>query len=206
MDNKDKASLLARLNEDQLREQVLIPLLGRIGFRSPILYHGSREHGKDIICFDVDRLGQRIYMGVVAKKGDINGAVASDKGIWEVCRQVQQCFDKPYDDLFGMKQVTMDYVWVITNGRILASASDSIYESLKKSNLSKLIRFIQVEQLVAMIDEHFAAYWNQADESIESVRAQRDRALRLCGEIIGSLGATKQEIETICIATITFPV
>ena len=50
MDNKDKASVLARLNEDQLREQVLIPLLGRLGFGA-MLYHGHARKGQGHYLF-----------------------------------------------------------------------------------------------------------------------------------------------------------
>ena len=39
-----------------------MPLLGRMGMRAATEYHGAREHGKDIVCFDVDRLGERRYI------------------------------------------------------------------------------------------------------------------------------------------------
>jgi hypothetical protein len=71
MDPNPKISRLRNLDEQALRETVLVPLLMRMGLKAVMIYHGPRERGKDIICFDLDRLGRREYMAVVAKVTDL---------------------------------------------------------------------------------------------------------------------------------------
>lgn len=131
MANEKKLQTLRNLDERGLQQDVLVPLLNRMEFRGVSLYHGPRERGKDIVCFEYDRLRNREYLAVVAKAGDLNGSVSSDRGLREVTYQAEQCFDVPYEDLFGMTQLTMDRVWIVTSGRIVPGASDSVYEHLK---------------------------------------------------------------------------
>lgn len=135
MNGESKIERLRLLDEKALREDVLVPLLGRMGYKAVTVYHGSRERGKDIVCFDYDRLQNREYMAVVVKTADLDGSINSANGLPEVVRQVQQCFDVPYEDLFGMDRVTMHEVWVVTSGRVVSGAADSIFDTLQKSNL-----------------------------------------------------------------------
>lgn len=79
-------------------------------------------------------LGQPEYLAVVAKAVDLSGSVSSPKGLREVGHQVLQCFDNPYEDLFGMTRVSIDRVWIVTSKRILSGAETSIFSSLEKNN------------------------------------------------------------------------
>ena len=141
MDIKTKTSKLDRIDEKALRESILVPLMSRMGFKAVTLYHGSRERGKDIICFDYDRLGSREYLAVVAKASDLDGTVSSSESLREIAYQIEQCFDVPYEDLFRMTRITMDRVWVVTSRRIIPGAADPVFSYLEKRNLSKLVRF-----------------------------------------------------------------
>ena len=94
MDPKQKLEVLRHLTESDLRRDVIIPLLGRMDFRAVSEYHGPREHGKDIVCFTIDKLGQRRYLAVVAKTSDLSGAVSSSDGLMEVLHQTEQCFNE----------------------------------------------------------------------------------------------------------------
>ena len=66
MDKKAKLQSLQTLDEAHLREDVLVPLLGRLDYKAVHVYHGTREYGKDIVCFDFDKLGIRRFLAVVA--------------------------------------------------------------------------------------------------------------------------------------------
>jgi hypothetical protein len=153
-----KLETLGRLNEAELRERVLVPLLSRLGLRAPTIYHGTREYGKDIICFDYDRLGQRVYHGIVAKATDLSGSVSDPNGLFGVINQVEQSFHVPYRDLFGMREITMDQVWVVTSGRIIPGAADSVMNVLRGRLLDRRVRFVSGEQLVDLIDEHLCEF------------------------------------------------
>jgi hypothetical protein len=196
MDQKTKISKLGSIDEKTLRESVLVPLLNRIGFQTVTVYHGPTERGKDIICFDYDRLGSREYLAVVAKATDLDGSVSSSDSLREVLYQIEQCFDVPYEDLFGMTRITMDRVWVVTSRRIIPGAAGSVADHLKKGNLSKLVRFISGEQLAQLIDRHYPAYWDESLEPAEVVKEQKERLTSFCRRLLLSLGANPVDVES----------
>lgn len=96
-----------------------------MGYLAPVEYHGVNEKGKDIICFEYDRLNEQRFLAVVAKTGDLTGSASSTMGLMNVVTQVQQAFDNPYENLFNMRQVFINEVWVMTTGKIVSSAQES---------------------------------------------------------------------------------
>ncbi len=108
--------------------------------------------------------------------------------------QVEQCFDIPYEDLFGMTKVSIDRVWIVTSKRILSGAETSIFASLTKNNLAKLIRCISGEQLVDLIDEKYPAFWDDSLEPVDVLREQKARLARFCQDLLGALGGKQSEI------------
>lgn len=189
-----KLKKLAGLSEKALRETVLVPLLTRIGYQAVTLRHGCRERGKDIICFKEDQLGGREYLAVVAKAVDLNGSVSSSEGLREVLHQINQCFDIPDEDLFGMRKISIDRVWVVTSKSIVSGAEDSIFESLKKSNLNKVTRFMSGQRLAELIDEYFPAYWDASLEPVDILREQKARLLHFCRQILVGLGGREPDV------------
>ena len=175
MNADPRLAKLHSLDEKALRENLLIPLLTRMGLKAAAVYHGPRERGKDIICFDTDRLGNREFVGVVAKTTTLDGSVSSSNSLREVLYQIEQCFNVPYEDLFGMTRVSMDRVWVVTSQKIVSGAADSIFDQLAKNNLSKLVSFIGGETLLSLIDQHYPAYWDQSLEPVHVLTEQKHR-------------------------------
>ena len=195
MADMNKLEKLRQLNEKGLREEVLLPLLTRLGYSAPTIYHGSQERGKDIITYRDHPLGHREYLAVVAKSVDLNGSVSSSAGFREVIHQVEQCFDTPYEDLFGMTKIHIDRVWVVTSKRILSGAAESILDSLMKNNLAKLIHCVSAEQLVRLIDEKYPAFWDDTLEPVDVLREQNARLARFCRDLLGALGGDKVEVK-----------
>jgi hypothetical protein len=103
----------------------------------------------------------------VAKAVDLKGSVSSSDSLREVLFQIQQCFDSPYQDLFGKTEVTMDRVWVVSSHSIIPGSADSVYSHLAKTNLSKLVAFVPQENLINLVDTYYVSYW---DESLEPER------------------------------------
>ena len=56
MADLEQLKKLNELDEKGLREDVLLPLLTRLGCKPPTIYHGPQERGKDIITYTHDLL------------------------------------------------------------------------------------------------------------------------------------------------------
>lgn len=121
----------------------------------------------------------------------------SHKGLSTIVNQVNQSFDCPYENLYNMKQVLIDEVWVMTTGKIVSGAEESIIRTLRKNNLDKLIRIIGNDRLIQLIDDNFSTYWNSNAETKESVIIQRDRLLRFIEEILKMNSVDSFTIESI---------
>ena len=195
MADPEKLKKLSELDEKGLREDVLLPLLTRLGCKAPTIYHGPQERGKDIITYTDDQLGEREYLAVVAKAVDLSGSVSSSTGLRTVLHQVQQCFDIPYEDLFGMTKVSIKRVWIVTSKRILPGAETSIFSTLEKNNLGKLIRFISGENLAGLIDEKYPAFWDESLEPANVLREQKARLSRFCQDLLSALGGNQSDIK-----------
>lgn len=197
MNLSEKKNLLKSLDEQQFRTEVIIPLLSKMGFFAPLEYHGPNEKGKDIICFDYDRLNEQRFLAVVAKTGDLSGSASSGSGLMNVAIHIQQSFDNPYENLYNMRQLYINEVWVMTTGRIVPGAQESAIATLRKSNLDKQIRFIGDDRLVQLIDQHFSTYWNSSNETKETVIIQRDRLLKFLEGLVKHNNVDKATIESL---------
>jgi len=195
MAESTKLKRLAELSEKALRDTVLGPLLARMGYKGVTAYHGPQERGKDIICYREDELGEREYQAVVAKAVDLSGSVSSADGLPEVLHQVEQCFNVPYEELFGVTRVSMHRVWVVTSKKIIPGAQESIFEKLRKTNLDKVTRFISGERLVELIDQYYPAFWDAALEPVDIVREQKGRLLHFCRQLLVGFGGNERDID-----------
>lgn len=193
------------LDEKGLRENILVPLLTKMGFKAVTIYHGPRERGKDIICFDYNHLKEREYFAIVAKTTELDGSVSSPNCLREVVYQVEQCLDVPYEDLFGMRKITMDRVWIVTTRKIVSGAADSIFANIIKRDMSKLIRFISGEHLIQLIDEHYPEYWDNSLESIDIVNEQKGRIEKFCRDLLLKLGGKPSNVDMVINQVINSP-
>jgi hypothetical protein len=89
----------------------------------------------------------------------------------------------------------MHRVWVVTSKRIVSGAQETIFESLRKSNLDKVTRFISGETLIGLLDEYYPAFWDASLEPIDILREQKGRLLRFCREMLIALGGCPSDIE-----------
>jgi len=197
MNPREKKEILNNLTEKEFRQDLIIPLLSKMGYMAPIEYHGTTEKGKDIICIEYDRLNEQRFLAIVAKTGDLTGNVAKGSGLMTIVSQVQQAFDNPYEDLYNMRQVFINEVWVMTNGKIVSGAQESVINTLRKTNLDKQIRIIGDDRLIQLIDKHFSTYWNSNLETKESVIIQRDRLISFIEGLLFSNNVDKSTIESV---------
>jgi hypothetical protein len=197
MNAREKKEILNSISEKEFRQDLIIPLLSKMGYLAPIEYHGTVEKGKDIICFEYDRLNEQRFLSVVAKTGDLTGNAATNSGLMNVVNQIQQAFDNPYEDLYNMRQVFINEVWVMTTGKIVSGAQESVINTLRKNNLDKQIRIIGDDRLIYLIDKHFSTYWNSNLETKESVIIQRDRLISFIESLLTVNNIDKSTIEAV---------
>lgn len=62
-----------KMKEAELRKEVLLPLLQAMGYQHVFEHHGSRELGKDFICWKHDELGSRKNLALVVKAVPLSG-------------------------------------------------------------------------------------------------------------------------------------
>ena len=93
-----------------------------------------------------------------------------------------------------MTRVSIDRVWIVTSRKILSGAETSIFSSLTKNNLAKLIRCISGEQLVDLIDEKYPEFWNDSLEPVDVLREQKARLTRFCHDLLSALGGNRSDI------------
>jgi hypothetical protein len=197
MNPNEKKEILKGLNEKEFRQDLIIPLLSKMGYIAPIEYHGTNEKGKDIICFEYDRLNEQRFLAVVAKSGNLTGNASTNTGLMTIVNQVQQAFDVPYEDLYNMRQVFINEVWVMTTGKIVSGAQETVINTLRKNNLDKQIRIIGDDRLIQLVDKHFSTYWNSSSETKESVIIQRDRLISFIENLLTANNINKSTIESI---------
>lgn len=184
-----KLTRLQSMSEQELRQIVLVPLLRGLGLRDVIEYHGgASEKGKDLVGYYISPMGDRRYVALVVKRGDIHGSVSRRGSASEVLYQTQQALNEPYVDIYGLKELLIDEVWIVCSGVIKNTAIESIRETLNRSNLSRLLRLIDGRLLVQMIDQHLPAMWQTNEPSIAILfERQADEIRVLAHQILAPL-------------------
>lgn len=197
MTHAEKLAHLASLAEDNLRATVLMPLLVKLGFHDPVLHHHSGEKGKDIICKDSDeKLGKVRYLALVVKAGDLTGAASGTNSYFTLLNQIKQALNEPCRDIYEIREISIDQVMVVISGRILPTALDSVFGTLRAERLDRLIRdTIDGEKLVKLLDEKLPAYWTDLENPKEALLRQRNLLLNNLGKLIAVLvpDATQRE-------------
>ena len=113
--------------------------------------HGSKEMGADIILNRNDSvLGVEEYIAIVAK------AVPIKQDFTDVQRQIEECYLFDITIESGKKKVQISEVWVVCSKNITSNAQEKIYAIFK----DKKVKFIGVDILIKLIDEHFSDFWN----------------------------------------------
>ncbi len=182
----EKKNLIQNLNEDDLRQKVIIPLLSKLGFIDPIHHHHSGEKGKDIVCKEYDRVFKKTkYLAVIVKKGDITGSSSSSDGYFNVINQLKQAINESYKHVYELKEVFIDQCLLITSGKFLATSLESIYCTLRAERIDKVIRdAIDIDKLIHLIDENYSEFWSEFLDERESLINQRNYLLNNISKLI----------------------
>lgn len=156
---------MQNMSEDDLCQQVLIPLLRAMRYRDVTYVHGgSAEQGKDIVCWKEDVLGTRHNLAIVAKAVKMSGKAKVARGTaGEISTQIQQCFGEKFPDPITSEQQNVHECWVVSNKVITKEAEIAIRSSISPSTLERNVKFVNRDQLWACVEHYMpnSAIWDK---------------------------------------------
>jgi DNA-binding NarL/FixJ family response regulator len=112
------------------------------------LTHGPTEKGKDIVCYEVNKMGRNEYVGVQIKRGDVrsSGGKSSLTDLW---RQALEAFNSPVH--FDDGDHYLDKFVVIVSGTIKELARDKLSDFVKANHAHRRIFFLDREELADVV-------------------------------------------------------
>lgn len=146
LQRKDQlTAYLDKCSEDELIEEVLLPLFRQLGFHR-ITSAGHRdkalEYGKDVwMKFTLPTL-HVLYFGIQAKKGKLDSAGMSKGGssnISEILNQVMMMLGHEIFDPELNRRVLVDHAFIVAGGEITKQAKNWLGERLDATKRSQVM-------------------------------------------------------------------
>lgn len=156
----EKIAILERLkDENELRVELVIPLLRKMGHFSEVLDNqGPNEAGVDVIGVSTSPFTKPEYTAFILKKGKITLASADKKNnlVMIVETQVTQAQRQPlsHPRLQDERSFASRFV-VLADGSISNQAESALRSSFKDLNID----FIAQDRLINLIDEHWPEFY-----------------------------------------------
>jgi hypothetical protein len=145
---KRREQLLAyidRISEDELIEEVLLPLFRQLGFhRVTAAGHKDKalEYGKDIWMKYMLPTQHILYFGIQAKKGKIDAAGLSRDGntnVGEILNQVTMMLGHEIFDPETSRRVLVDHAFIVAGGEITKSGRNWLGNKLDATKRSQIM-------------------------------------------------------------------
>lgn len=159
---------LVSMNEADLRDRVLKPLLVAIGFRDVTLWHGGvLEQGKDFVAWMPDALGQPIWTAVVAKAGKITGSVHGNGSAGDVGNQIRQAFNSAFPSPISGGTTRVTQCWVMASGKISKEALFALANVIGNPVMEAQTRFLDADAIWDLVTRHlpFRAITSQLSDA-----------------------------------------
>ena len=138
-------SYLDSASEDELIEEILLPLFRQLGFfRITNAGHKDKalEYGKDVWMKFTLPTTHVLYFGIQVKKGKIDSAGASrgsNSNVAEICNQVLMMLDHVIFDPEIGKRVLVDHAFIVAGGEITKAARNWIGQKIDATQRRQLI-------------------------------------------------------------------
>jgi hypothetical protein len=139
------ASYLDACSEDDLIEEVLLPLFRQLGFhRITAAGHKDKalEYGKDIWMRYTLPTQHRLYFGIQVKKGKLDASGVTKTGnanIAEIHNQALMMLAHVIFDPEHNKRVLVDHAFIVAGGEITKAARNWLAENLDASKRSQIM-------------------------------------------------------------------
>jgi hypothetical protein len=147
------AAYLDTASEDQLIENVLLPLFRQLGFhRITSAGHKDKalEYGKDAWMRFTLPTQHRLYFGIQAKRGKLDAAGMSRAGNVNIAEVYQQALMMLGHEIFDPeigKQVLVDHAYIVAAGEITKAARGWIGNKLDDVKRSQIM-FLEREDIL----------------------------------------------------------
>lgn len=138
-------SYLEKCSEDQLIENILLPLFRTLGFqRITVAGHKDKalEYGKDISMKYTLPTQHVIYFGIQVKKGKLDASgvsKAANHNIAEIYNQTTMMLGHEIFDPETNKRVLVDHAYIIAGGEITKAARNWLGNKLDANRRSQII-------------------------------------------------------------------
>ena len=135
-------SYLNKCSEDELIEEVLLPLFRQMGFyRITSAGHKDKalEYGKDVWMKFTLPTQHLLYFGIQAKKGKIDASGASTTNVAEIHNQVSMMLGHEVFDPEIGKRVLVDHAFIVAGGEITKQARNWLGNKLDASKRSQIM-------------------------------------------------------------------
>ncbi|MEO0667953.1 MAG: hypothetical protein AAFZ99_08565 [Pseudomonadota bacterium] len=138
-------SYLDKCSEDELIEDVLLPMLRQLGYhRITAAGHKDKalEYGKDVWMRFVLPTQHVLYFGIQAKKGKLDAAgvsKGSNANISEIHNQVLMMLGHEIFDPETSKKVLVDHAFIVAGGEITKQARNWLGQKLDASKRSQIL-------------------------------------------------------------------
>lgn len=136
---------LARASEDELIQEVLLPLFRQLGFhRVTAAGHKDKalEYGKDVWMKFTLPTQHVLYFGIQAKKDKVDAAGASREGnanVAEILNQVTMMLGHEIFDPEIGKRVLVDHAFIVAGGEITKAARNWLGNKLDATQRSQVM-------------------------------------------------------------------
>lgn len=133
---------LGKCSEDELIEEVLLPLFRQLGFhRITSAGHKEKalEYGKDVwMKYTLPTL-HVLYFGIQAKKGKLDASGVSTSNVAEIHNQVMMMLGHEIFDPELNRRVLVDHAFIVAGGEITKQARNWIGNKLDASKRSQVM-------------------------------------------------------------------
>jgi hypothetical protein len=133
---------LAKCSEDELIEEVLLPLFRQMGFhRITAAGHKDKalEYGKDVWMKFALPTQHILYFGIQAKKGKIDASGVSTANISEIHNQVHMMLGHEVFDPELNRRVLVDHAFIVAGGEITKAARNWLGNKLDATKRSQIM-------------------------------------------------------------------
>lgn len=166
-----KHQKLNTLTEAEFREEVIIPLLIKMGYERVRLRHGPQEYGKDVTYCEPSKLTSATHYAVVAKVGKISGAASGRDSILiqTIKDQIIQAFTIPIEDVTDTRshETYVNQVIVWTTDTISDNAQKRIIKDIKVEYRNN-VTFVDGDTTIEHLEKYYPSFFTIGDKVISS--------------------------------------
>lgn len=143
---------LRTVTDEAVFRQFIIKFFNELNYREAREAHGTSEAGKDLVFYEQNHLGEKEFVGVQAKIGDIHAKVSRSRNVTALWLQTVEALNSRVR--FGGESHFLDKYVVLTSGEFNESARTKMEDFLSPTKYDKRIYLWGREKIADVIVEH----------------------------------------------------